>query len=70
MPWTGDEFRFRHNRRLTPSQAEKAAEIANAMIGEGVDEGVAIATANRRVMRDREKKRTRPRYISTGKTVF
>lgn len=48
MPWTGEEFREKHNHKLGPAQADKAAKIATAMVGRGVDEGVAIATANKR----------------------
>jgi len=49
MPWTGQEYRSRHNKRLSSAQAGKAARMANAMLKEGVPEGEAIATANARV---------------------
>jgi uncharacterized protein YdaT len=45
MPWTGPEFRARHAHKLSPAQAAKAASMANAMLKDGTDEGVAIATA-------------------------
>ncbi len=45
MPWTGPEFKARHAHKLTDAQAEKAAAQANAMLKEGVDEGIAISTA-------------------------
>lgn len=48
MPWTPQQFRSRHNRSLTPAQAKKASEMANAMLRAGVPEGEAIATANKR----------------------
>ena len=48
MPWTGEQFRQRHAKRLTGAQAAKAAAQANAMLGSGADEGVAIATAIKR----------------------
>lgn len=48
MPWTGESFREKHNKKLSPAVAEKAASMANAMIKEGTDEGIAIATANKR----------------------
>jgi uncharacterized protein YdaT len=47
MPWTAHEFASRHNKKLRGASAKKAAEQANAMIKDGVDEGVAIATANK-----------------------
>ena len=49
MPWTPQQFRSRHNKRLSLEQALKASEMANAMMRGGADEGVAIATANKRV---------------------
>ena len=48
MPWTGKSFRSKHNKKLSPSQAASAAKQANAMLRSGVDEGIAIATANKR----------------------
>lgn len=48
MPWTAKTFRQRHNRKLSPVQAKKAAKIATGMVKAGVDEGMAIATANAR----------------------
>ena len=48
MPWTPKEFASRHNHSLSGSQAKKASSIANAMLGRGVPEGEAIATANKR----------------------
>lgn len=53
MPWTGKQFKERHNKKLTAAQAEKAAAQANAMLKEGVDEGVAIATANKNAKKSR-----------------
>jgi uncharacterized protein YdaT len=50
MPFTGSSFASRHNHAMkaNPKVARKAAKMANAMMREGVDEGVAIATANKR----------------------
>lgn len=48
MPWTGKTFRARHNKKLDPVQAKKAARIATGMVKAGVAEGLAIATANAR----------------------
>lgn len=47
MPWSGKSFRAKHNKKLSPAQANKAARQANAMLRSGVDEGIAIATANK-----------------------
>jgi len=57
MPWTPKSFRKKHNKKLTDAQAKKAAAQANAMIREGVDEGVAIATANKSAKRKQIEKR-------------
>jgi len=48
MPWTGAQFRARHNRGLSPAQARKGARVANAMLARGLPEGEAIATGNAR----------------------
>lgn len=48
MPWkTGKGFAARHNKKLKGAAATKAKDQANAMIREGVPEGIAIATANK-----------------------
>lgn len=47
MPWTAGTFK-KHNEKLSGEAAQKAAEIANAMLKKGADEGVAIATANKK----------------------
>jgi uncharacterized protein YdaT len=49
MPWTGPEFAKKHNHSLSKGEAKSAARQATAMINNGVDEGVAIATANKHV---------------------
>jgi len=56
MPWSAKSFAARHNKKLagTPAAAS-AAKQANAMIRSGVDEGVAIATANKRANKMRSK---------------
>jgi hypothetical protein len=51
MPWTAKTFAARHNKSATPAQAKSAAKQATAMVGAGVDEGIAIATANKRIAR-------------------
>lgn len=47
MPWTPEQFRSRHNKKLTLPQAKHAATQAEAMMARGVPEGEAIATANK-----------------------
>ena len=49
MPWSSVSFRMKHWRGATIQQARKAAEIANAILEGGGEEGVAIATAIKRV---------------------
>jgi len=48
MPWTGKSFAQKHNHKLHGEAATAAAKQANAMVKSGTDEGVAIATANKR----------------------
>ena len=47
MPWTPEQFKQKHNKKLKGKSATKAADMANAMLRSGVSEGVAIATANK-----------------------
>ena len=51
MPWTPAQFASRHNHGITGPEAIHAAHIANAMLKSGADEGLAIATANKRAER-------------------
>lgn len=46
MPWDAASF-HQHNHSLSPEQSAHAARIANAILGRGAGEGVAIATANK-----------------------
>jgi uncharacterized protein YdaT len=50
VPFNGRTFASRHNHAMVgkPAVASKAARMANAMIKGGTDEGIAIATANKR----------------------
>ena len=48
MPWSGKSFAAKHNHKLKPTAAKKAARMATGMVKAGVDEGLAIATANAR----------------------
>lgn len=56
MPWSGKSFKAKHNKKLTVPQAKQAAAQATAMIKAGVDEGVAIATANKHANQSRSDK--------------
>lgn len=49
MPWTGKSFAAKHNHSLSGKAATKAASIATAIVRGGGGEGMAIATANKRV---------------------
>jgi uncharacterized protein YdaT len=60
MPWTGTQFAERHNGKLKGAAASKAAAQATALVGKGMDEGEAIAIANR--TGDREMSRAERRY--------
>lgn len=53
MPWDAKSFAAKHNHKLAgnPGVAKKAAAQASAMVREGVPEGTAIATANKRANR-------------------
>jgi uncharacterized protein YdaT len=54
MPWTAKSFASRHNKKLIGTgAAADAARQANAMLRSGVDEGIAIATANKRANKQR-----------------
>jgi uncharacterized protein YdaT len=44
MPWSSDDFPASMSH-LTPQVREKAIEIANALLAEGMDEGRAIRIA-------------------------
>ena len=56
MPWTGQTFK-KHNKKLSTGQAKKAARIANAILKDTGDEGLAIRTANARISGRVRKKR-------------
>jgi uncharacterized protein YdaT len=47
MPWTAKSFAQKHNHSLKGKAAAKAAAQATAMVKAGVNEGEAIATANK-----------------------
>lgn len=54
MPWDAKSFASKHNHSLNAGEAKSAARQATAMVNAGVDDGVAIATANKRVNRLRK----------------
>lgn len=48
MPWpTGKGFAEKHNKKLKGEAAQKAADQATALVKKGMDEGEAIAIANK-----------------------
>lgn len=48
MPWaSGKAFAEAHNKKLKGAAADKAAEMATAMLKAGMSEGEAIAVANK-----------------------
>lgn len=55
MPWNAASFKRDHNHSLSKGEAASAAKQATAMVNAGVDEGIAIATANKRINRLRKK---------------
>jgi len=48
MPWDAKSFK-KHNKSLSDKEAKKASEIANAVLKETGDEGLAVRTANSRI---------------------
>lgn len=46
MSWSPERFHS-HNLRLSPSQSDHGARIANAILRDGGSEGIALATANK-----------------------
>lgn len=49
MPWSGKTFAAKHNKSLSGAGAAKAASMANAILKRSGDDGLAIATANKKV---------------------
>lgn len=48
MPWpSGREFAKKHNKKLKGAAAQKAADQATALVNKGMEEGEAIAVANK-----------------------
>lgn len=63
MPWaTGRDFATKHNKKLKGAAAQKAADMATAMVREGVPEGIAIATANKHGDKLMGKRKRSPLY--------
>ncbi len=56
MPWTPGQFKSKHNKGLTLTQAAKAARIAEGAMKSGVPEGEAIAIANKNAKRKGKRK--------------
>ena len=49
MPWTAESFKKKHNQRLRGVEAQRAADIANAILKKTGYEGLAIRVANSKV---------------------
>lgn len=65
MPWpTGSGFAEKHNKKLKGGAAQKAADMATAMVKAGTPEGEAIATANKHA--DKMQARADHRYRKRG----
>ena len=60
MPWDARSFKSRHNKKMSPTQAGKAAKIANAILKHTGDEGLAIATANARAKGQKPQHHAKP----------
>ena len=58
MPWTPKTFR-RHNKSLTDKEAKKASEIANAVLKDTGNEGLAVRTANSKIKHSLSRKISR-----------
>jgi uncharacterized protein YdaT len=56
MPWYNGDYPPSYKNQSVPLR-EKAVEIANALLGDGMDEGVAIATGLKRAREHFEKKK-------------
>jgi uncharacterized protein YdaT len=61
IPWSGKSFSSKHNHSFKGAAAGKAASIANAILKRSGDEGMAIATANKRVNMMRKRGRISPK---------
>ena len=48
-PWDAEGFRKKHNKKLRKVEAQRAADIANAVLKKTGDEGLAIRVANSKV---------------------
>lgn len=46
MPWTGNSFKRRHNKKLSAGKAKQASRVANAILRDTGDEGKSIRIAN------------------------
>jgi len=55
MPWDWKSFKGKHNHSLNKGEAKSAARQATAMVNAGVDDGIAIAVANKRINKLRKK---------------
>ena len=56
MPWNSQTF-AKHNKALNPEQSGQAAKVANAVLADSGDEGMAIAVANKQAQQAPPQKR-------------
>jgi uncharacterized protein YdaT len=56
MPWNASNFKLKHNKKLTPVKAAKAAKVANAVLKDTGNEGLAVRVANTNAQKKRGKK--------------
>jgi len=55
MPWYNGDYPPSYKNQPRPLR-DKAVEIANALLEEGVEEGIAIATGLKRARKERQPK--------------
>jgi len=60
VPWSPEEFREHHAKKLSLPKAAKGRSIAEAMIRRGVPEGEAIATGIARAKGQKPKRHAKP----------
>jgi hypothetical protein len=50
MPWTAASFRRQHNHNATPAEARLGAQVANAALKRGADDGAAVRAGNTAIL--------------------
>lgn len=64
MPWTPQQFKTRHNNKLTAAQAKVAARVANETLKKHGDEGRAVRAGN--AAGNRAYKKRKPGALATA----